>query len=85
MNSFKGQFKPTSNMRCDKCGRVFGPSTPLKMGYRQYGIAAGTFCNNTCCKEAFDEVVAAHPELLDQKGKDPEFHGVFTSINGSSH
>jgi hypothetical protein len=64
MNQFLGQFKPTINIRCDKCGKIIGPSSELKVAYRQQGIAQGSFCNRTHALEAYDQMVTANPELL---------------------
>ncbi len=63
MNNFKGQVLAKHNTACHHCGRVVGPSFPVKVMYMQYGAGGGQFCSNTCCKAAYDAVTAANPEL----------------------
>lgn len=55
---------PKINMRCHKCGRIVGPTAPLKSGYLvQSGPGKGFFCNRTHAIEASNEIIEAYPEL----------------------
>lgn len=66
MKNSAGQFQPKNNIQCQKCGRIVGPSYPQKMAYVQYGAGAGNFCSKSCTVSAYEEVVKAHPQLVEE-------------------
>lgn len=62
-NNFKGLTKAKVNVSCQRCGRIVGPTLPIKNITVQYGAGAGSFCSNTCAYKAYKEVTDKYPEL----------------------